>query len=433
MQNIRPSLCLFALSYLLATGTWAAGPELEGCPVFPADHAWNTPVDTLPVAARSDDYVRTIGASAPLKADFGSGLWNGGPIGIPFVSVAGSQTKMPVSFGYQDESDPGPYPIPPNAPTEGGSQSGGDRHVLVLDRATCLLYETYASYPQANGSWRADSGAVFDLRGYALRPRGWTSADAAGLPILPGLARYDEVAAGEIRHALRFTAPRTQRAYVWPARHYASSITDPAYPPMGQRFRLKNSYDISSFAPQMQVILRALKRYGMILADNGSSWFVSGVPDERWDNEMLHDLDRIPGSAFEAVDTAALMADADSGQAVAATNWSANARLSGPLNRLDLDASLLVAPQDVGAQGNLYVGALTSGGWYFNNGANWLPYVTGALPVFQRGPLASRVMSIVHGLDLTSLIGTKIYTGYGRSDGDMLGQQRYTLVYTVAP
>jgi hypothetical protein len=296
MQIIGPSLRFLALSCLLQTGAWAAGPELDGCPVFPADHAWNTPIDTLPVAARSNDYVRTIGASQPLKADFGSGLWNGGPIGIPFVSVGGSQAKVPVSFDYRDESDPGPYPIPPGAPIEGGSQSSGDRHVLVLDRATCLLYETYASYPQANGSWQTGSGAVFDLRGYALRPSTWTSADAAGLPILPGLVRYDEVASGEIRHALRFTVPRTQRAFVWPARHHASDITDPAYPPMGQRFRLKADYDISSFAPPLQVILRALKRYGLILADNGSSWYVSGVPDERWNNDMLHDLDRIPAA-----------------------------------------------------------------------------------------------------------------------------------------
>jgi hypothetical protein len=222
---------------------------------------------------------------------------------------------MPVSFEYADESDPGPYPVPPDAPVEGGPATTGDRHVLIVDRDRCTLYELYAAYPQLDGSWRAGSGAVFDLRSNALRPATWTSADAAGLPILPGLVRYEEVAAGAIRHAVRFTASRTQRAYVWPARHYASSSTDPTRPPMGQRFRLKAGFDVSPFPARVQVILNALKTYGLILADNGSSWFISGVPDERWDNDELRALNQVHGHDFEAVDGTSLMVSPDSGQA----------------------------------------------------------------------------------------------------------------------
>jgi len=304
-----------ALAYLPLILRPQSPPQLAGCPVFPADNVWNVPVDALPRDANSDAYVTTIGADAHVHADFGSGTWDGGPIGIPYVDVPGTQPKVAVSFEYDDESDPGPYPIPPDAPIEGGPESGGDRHVLVLDRDDCLLYELYSAYPQASGDWEAGSGAIFDLNSNALRPEGWTSADAAGLPILPGLARYDEVASGEIRHALRFTAPQTRKAYVWPARHYASPLTGEAYPPMGQRFRLRAGFDISGFEPEVQVILRALKTYGMILADNGSAWFISGVPDERWDNDALHALHGIKGSDFEAVDVSSLMVDRDSGQA----------------------------------------------------------------------------------------------------------------------
>ena len=291
-----------------------AAPQVAGCAVFPADNVWNTPVDTLPVDANSDDYVATIGASAHVHADFGSGTWDGGPIGIPYTDVPGSQPKVAVTFEYDDESDPGPYPIPPNAPIEGGPDSDGDRHVLVLDRDNCVLYELYHAFPQPGGSWEAGSGAIFDLSSHALRPAGWTSADAAGLPILPGLVRYDEVAAGEIRHALRFTSDSTRRAYVWPARHFAPYHEEPNSPPMGQRFRLRADFDVSGFSPEVQVILQALKTYGMILADNGSSWFISGVPDERWDNDALHDLHQVEGSDFEAVDASSLMVDPDSGQ-----------------------------------------------------------------------------------------------------------------------
>jgi hypothetical protein len=249
-----------------------------------------------------------------VHADFGSGEWDGAPIGIPYVVVPGSQPKVSVSFDYADESDPGPYPIPANPPIEGGPDGDGDRHILIVDQGQCKLYELYDAYPQPNGAWTAGSGAIFDLRANALRPATWTSADAAGLPILPGLARYDEVAAGEIRHALRFTAPHTQNQYLWPARHQAGSA-DTSLPPMGQRFRLKSSFNIASFGPQSQVLLKAMQTYGIILADNGSSWYISGVPDERWDNDDLHDLGRIPGSAFEAVDSSSLMIHPDSGQA----------------------------------------------------------------------------------------------------------------------
>ena len=308
-----PLLVCFAAAVVAG----AQPPQIGGCSVFPADNIWNTPVDTLPVASQSATYVNTIGADSPSHADFGSGTYNGAPIGIPWVQVSGSQTKYPATFQYADESDPGPYAIPLNAPIEGGSTSTGDRHAIAVDGDNCILYELYSAYPQAS-SWQAGSGAIFDLTSNALRPATWTSADAAGLPILPGLVRYEEVATGEIRHAVRFTVPQTQHAYVWPARHYASSLTDPKYPPMGQRFRLKASFDISGFPADVQVILRALKTYGMILADNGSAWYISGAPDARWNNDDLSTMRNIPGAAYEAVDVSSLMIDADSGQALQA-------------------------------------------------------------------------------------------------------------------
>lgn len=273
-------------------------------------------MDTLPVHPLSEAYINSIGPDVGLHPDFGSGLWEGGPIGIPFTTVPGDQPLVNVTFDYADESDPGPYPIPPDAPIEGGPNSDGDRHILILDRDHCQLYELYAAYPESDGSWIAGSGAIYDLNSNALRPATWTSADAAGLPILPGLIRYDEVAAGEINHAIRFTAEETQRLFVWPARHYASDITDASVPPMGGRFRLKASFDVSPYPPEVQVILNAMKAYGLILADNGSDWFIGGVPDERWEDDMLVGaLREINGSNFEAVDTSSLMISPDSGEA----------------------------------------------------------------------------------------------------------------------
>ena len=252
----------------------------------------------------SDAIVRSIGLGEHMHADFGSGLYQGAPIGIPFVTVGRRTRRVPVSFEYASESNRGRYPIPRGVPIEGGRGSDGDRHVIVVDRRRCRLHELFGAYPeQGRARLRAGSGAVWNLRRNRLRPRGWTSADAAGLPILPGLARYDEVRRGRIDHALRFTASRTRRAFVYPARHYASDLDDPDLPAMGQRLRLRRGFDVNRFPPQSRVVLRALKRYGMILADNGSSWFVSGAPSRGWDNDDLHSLGRVPGSAFEVVDT----------------------------------------------------------------------------------------------------------------------------------
>jgi hypothetical protein len=292
----------------LALAALAQGRSLPGapsCALTPPDSFWHADVGVLPVHPQSPSWVSSIGATAGLKADFGSGTWNGGPIGIPYTTVPGTQPRVPVSFTYADESDPGPYPVPADVPIEGGAASSGDRHVLVVDRDACRLWELYAAYPQNSGaSWTAGSGATWDLSSNAMRPLGWTSADAAGLPILPGLVRYDEVAAGEIDHVIRFTAPRTY-GYAWPASHRAST-GGASDPPLGAWFRLKASYDISGFSAQNQVILRALKKHGMVLADNGSSWFLSGVPDPSWNNADLNALRSIPGSAFEAVDASSL-------------------------------------------------------------------------------------------------------------------------------
>ena len=304
----RPLLVAVSAAAVAAGVAFAvpeAAPRVAGCPVFPADNAWNRRVDRLPVAANSDTIVRSIGADGHLHADFGSGLWDGGPIGIP-VTVVGSDTpRSAVRFEYADESDRGPYPIPPNVRIEGGANADGDRHAILVDRDRCRLYELFA-LRRADEGWAAGSGAIWDLRSNRLRPAGWTSADAAGLPILPGLVRYGEVSQGRIEHAVRVTAGRTRSAYVWPARHFASDLTDPALPPMGLRLRLKRSYRIAGFPPQARIVLQALKDYGLVVADNGSSWYVTGAPDPRWSNDELHTLHRVPGSAFEVVDQHAL-------------------------------------------------------------------------------------------------------------------------------
>jgi hypothetical protein len=278
-----------------------AGASLNGKRLFPADNAWNRDVSDEPVDPNSANLIASIGLGTTHHPDFGT-VWNGAPNGIPYVVVSGSQGRVPITFtAYGDESDPGPYPVPADAPVEGGPNGTGDRHVIVIDRDNWKLYELYRAFPGGSG-WSAESGAVFDLSSNALRPAGWTSADAAGLPIFPGLVRYDEVfGRREIAHALRFTAARTRRAYVHPARHFASSNTDPNLPPMGMRVRLKASVDIAGYSPAMQVILRALKKYGMILADNGSNWYVSGAPDPRWDDDELRTLKSLRGSDFEVV------------------------------------------------------------------------------------------------------------------------------------
>ncbi len=316
----RRVLAVAAVVALFAAGCTsiplAGAPD---CRLTPADSYWRARVGSLPVHPRSAGYLSAIGTTGGLKADFGSGLWNGGPIGIPYTVVGGSQPKVPVSFTYASESDRGPYPIPADAEIEGGPSATGDRHVLVMDADACKIYELFAAYPNGDGSWRAGSGAVFDTTSNALRPAGWTSADAAGLPILPGLVRYEEVEAGKVLHAIRITVPRTQRAYVWPARHQAGSTTDPNVPPMGTWLRLKPSVDPSRFPAQVQPIVVALQTYGAIVADNGSAWYLSGAPDERWHNDQLRTLGQIKGSDFEVVDASSLRVAANSGQAVGAS------------------------------------------------------------------------------------------------------------------
>jgi hypothetical protein len=273
-------------------------PQIAGCPVFPSDNPWNRDISKDPGDSNSANYMAHMnGNSKSLHPDFGSDP----SYGIPYVVVPGTQPKVPMTFDYDMDSDPGPYPFPSNAPIEGGSNSTGDRHVLVLDKDSCLLYETWDSHFLGPG-WHCGSGAIFNLKSNQLRPDYWTSADAAGLPILPGLVRNDEaVTAGEIRHALRFTVQSTQRAFIHPATHYASSNTDPNAPPLGLRVRLKASYDLARFHGAALVIMTALKKYGLIVADNGSDWFITGATDSRWDDEDLNQLKTVPANVFEVV------------------------------------------------------------------------------------------------------------------------------------
>jgi hypothetical protein len=277
------------------TGSWATFSR--PCPILPSTNVWNRRVDALPVHPNSATLMNRMRLDRSLHPDFGSYAGYGIPVNV----VSSTTPRSPVSFTWPTESDAGPYPIPASPKIEGDG-APGDRHLLMLDPKACQLWELFAASKGATG-WSAGSGAIFDLRSNALRPNGWTSADAAGLPIYPGLARYDEVAAGVIAHALRFTAPETRAAHIYPARHHASSLTGSSYPPMGLRLRLKASVDISGFGPQSRVILRALKRYGMILADNGSAYYVTGMPDPRWDDDDLHDLHEVTGAMFEVVDT----------------------------------------------------------------------------------------------------------------------------------
>ncbi len=279
-----------------------AGPHEYSCPLFPQSNPLNQEISHAPVDPRSAAYIASIGLSGHLHPDFGTNP----SYGIPYTVVGPSQRDVPIDFtAYGEESNPGPYPIPPNAPVEGAGEAG-DRHVLVLQRGTCRLYELYGAHRSGAG-WDAESGAVFDLRSNALRPEGWTSADAAGLPIFPLLVRYPEVAAGQIDHALRVTVARTQRGYIHPATHFASGSADPDLPPMGLRLRLRASYSLAGFHGESLVILRALKRYGLIVADNGSSWYITGAPDSRWNDADLEQIKRVPGSAFEAVQTGPIL------------------------------------------------------------------------------------------------------------------------------
>ncbi len=299
-------VALLGSALVAATGPSADARAIGGCPMFPANSYWHADVSDLPVHDRSADWVRSIGLDAELKADFGSGLWDGGPIGIPYNIADGQTRRHNVIFRWGSESNRVPYPIGPNPRIEGGrppgSTAAGDRHLLTVDKSNCRLYELYRVRRRADGRWRADSGAVWNLRTHALRPAGWTSADAAGLPILPGLVRWDEVAAGNIDHAIRFTAPATRNQYIWPARHQAG-VNDADLPPMGAWVRLKDSIDISGYPARLRVILEALQTHGMILADNGSPWYITGAPHANWNDDALHDLHQITGADLEVVDT----------------------------------------------------------------------------------------------------------------------------------
>ena len=281
----------FRLAFLAVVSTGllsAQAPTIAGCPSFPANNVWNTPIDTLPVHPLSAYYINSISPTRTVHYD----------TTMPINIVPGTQPMVPINIQYPDESDPGPFPFPSNAVVE----PGGDAHVIVVDSDHCVLYETYGSAVNPDGSWNVQTSAKWSLLSNALRPQFWTSADAAGLPIMPLVLRYDEMISGQINHALRFTAPSTQRLFIWPARHYASSNTSSSLPPMGQRFRLKASFDISGFPLHIQTVLTAMKKYGIILADNGLPWYIQGNIDSRWDTSELDTLYNVPGSAFEAVD-----------------------------------------------------------------------------------------------------------------------------------
>jgi hypothetical protein len=306
MRRLAIVLACVGLALIPALVTAHPLPGATHCEVLPPDNAWNQRVDRLPVAGNSAELIASIGLGAPVHPDFGSGLYNGAPIGIPYAVVSKHTRRVHVSFDYASESDKGPYPLPRGVPIEGGPGSTGDRHVIVVNRDTCTDYELYAAYPRPGGSWHAGSGAIFNLRSDRLRPAGWTSADAAGLPILPGLARYDEVKRGSIDHALRFTASCTAKAYVYPARHFASTCSGANLPPMGLRVRLNASVKISGLPYQARIVAQALKRYGLILADNGSPWYISGAPDRHWNNSALHLLDQLTGRDFQVINTSSL-------------------------------------------------------------------------------------------------------------------------------
>ena len=295
-RSFVAGIVIFLSSTSFAHRTLAANTHEENIQIFPADNPWNTDISKYPVHPNSRNYIRSIGWETSIHPDFGAGG------GIPYVFVDKNQPKVDVRFEYKDESDPGPYPIPDNAPIEGGAGSTGDRHVIVIDKDARRLYELFAANKEADG-WKAGSGALWDLSSNNLRPKHWTSTDAAGLPVFPGLVRYDEAAKGKIPHALRFTVRKTQKGFISPARHFASRSSDPNLPPMGLRLRLRADFDTSKFSSTNRAILEALKKYGMILADNGSDWFITGAPDNRWSNDDLHWLKTVKGKDFEVVYT----------------------------------------------------------------------------------------------------------------------------------
>jgi hypothetical protein len=308
---VEPALVYADVTTVQTGSPHADAPRIAGCPVFPDDNVWNTPIASLPTDPRSSAYVQTIGADKKVHPDFGSDLRTG----IPYTIIPPGTTPVKVTFEYHDDSDLANYPIPPDVPIEGGGlQPDGDNHVVVIDPRRCLLRELFAAHKQPDGSWKAGSGIRMDLTSNQLRAEGKTSADAAGLPIFPGLVRYDEVASGSINHALRFTIPHTQAAYIWPARHKASRDSNPNLPPMGQRFRLRPDFDISRYSKTNQVIMTALKRYGMFLADNGGAMFLSGVSDKRWDDDDLHRLGGMTAADFIAVDESEWQMMGDSGR-----------------------------------------------------------------------------------------------------------------------
>ncbi|MBO3749518.1 hypothetical protein J5X84_25860 [Streptosporangiaceae bacterium NEAU-GS5] len=317
MRNHTRHIALIAAATSLCV-TGAARPstaqtQQARCTIFPADNFWHANVSKLPRSRYSAAWVASIGAKNRLKGDFGSGIWDGEPFGVPITDVPAGTKKVKVRFTWADESDRGPYPLPRNTRVENGPRSTGDRHVLAFDRTACVSYELYNARPQSGGTWKADSGAIFNLRSNKLRPTGWTSADAAGLSMLAPLVKYDEVASGVIDHALRVTVPRVRNTFIWPASHHVGSATSSALPPMGAWFRLKASVNISRYPKPVRVILQALKTHGAIVADIGSAWYITGTQDNRWNNDAIAALGSIRGSDFEAVDASSLMAARRSG------------------------------------------------------------------------------------------------------------------------
>ncbi len=360
------------------------GASLRGKRLFPVNNPWNQDISRVPVDANSNNLINSMGQTVGLHPDFGT-VYAGAPNGIPYMVVTGTQPRVPIAFtAYGNQSDPGPYPVPSNAPIEGGPSSTGDRHVIVIDRDDWTLYEMFYSFPVSGGtSWNAASGAIFDLDSNAVRPDGWTSADAAGLPIFPGLVRYDEVfEQQEIKHALRFTAQTTRRAYVYPARHFASSNTSPNVPPMGTRVRLKASFNISGYSPAMRVVLTAMKKYGMILADNGSNWYVSGAPDMRWSDDELHTLSAVKGSDFEVVQPLNHLSlpqsdfDGDGHTDLSVFrpsggNWFIQSSSNGGVRAEAFGASAdMPAPGDYDGDGLTDIAVFRDGAWYISNSSN---------------------------------------------------------------